>query len=193
MTPALLTLTFTVALLLAGCASAPGGGGGASTPPSASAPAAPLAPAVALPDAAKRRLVLAMTGPKVVVESKDWPAFKREWQDTFADHARQAGVAFAFSDTEPRPTGEDGTILLVDVADYRLVGIGARIMFGVMTGNAFIEARARFSSLRDGTPFGEQTYSTTSSAWSGIFAKVTPQQVDSIAATVLRDFAAAKR
>lgn len=187
-----IALAFTVALLLAGCASAPSGTGGAAPSPSASAPAPRIAPTVALPEAAKRRLVLTMTGPKAVVESKDWPEFKREWRETFAEHAKQAGVAYVFSDAEPRPTGEDGTILRVDVADYRVVGIGARIMFGIMTGNAFIEARIRFSSLRDGTPFGEQAYSTTSSAWSGIFAKVTPQQVDSIAANVLRDFVAAK-
>jgi hypothetical protein len=133
-----------------------------------------------------------MTGPKIVVEAKDWPEFKREWRETFAEHAKQAGVSYSFADVEPKPTGEDGTILMVDVADYRLVGIGARIFFGVMTGNAYIDAKIRFTSLRDGSPFGEQQYSTTSSAWGGIFSKVTPQQVDSIASNVFMDFTAVK-
>ena len=128
----------------------------------------------------------------MVVEAKDWPEFKREWRETFADHAKQAGVSYSFADDEPKPTGEDGTILMVDVADYRLVGIGARILFGIMTGNAYIDAKIRFTSLRDGSPFGEQQYSTTSSAWGGIFAKVTPQQVDSIASNVFMDLTAAK-
>ena len=101
-------------------------------------------------------------------------------------------MSYSFADVEPKPTGEDGTILMVDVADYRLVGIGARIFFGVMTGNAYIYAMIRFTSLRDGSPFGEQQYSTTSSAWGGIFSKVTPQQVDSIASNVFMDFTAVK-
>jgi hypothetical protein len=45
----------------------------------------------------------------------------------------------------------------------------------------------RFARLRDASPFGEQDDSTSSSAWSGIFAKVTPQQVDSIASNVFKD------
>lgn len=175
-------------LAFAGCASSPSGstaaaGSGAATE------AARIAPPVRIPEAAKRKLVLAMTGPKAVTEAEDWGEFTREWRETFAEHAKQAGIAYAFSDTEPRPTGEDGTILYVDVADYRIVGIGARVFFGVMTGNAHIKARARFRSLRDGSAFGEQEYSTTSSAWGGVLAKVTPQQVDSIASNVFLDLA----
>lgn len=133
-------------------------------------------------------MVLAMTGPKHVVEAKDWAEFKREWRETFEEHAKQAGLAYAFSEAEPRPTGEDGTILLVDVADYRIVGIGARIFFGVMTGNAFIDAKINYTSLQDGARFGEQQYSTSSSAWGGVFSRVTPQQVDAIATDVFLSF-----
>jgi len=178
-------------LLVAGCASSPGG----SSPSASSTPAAEtprIAPAVVVPAAAGKKLVLAMTGPKQVVEAKDWAEFQREWRETFAEHAKQAGVAFSFAESAPRPTGEDGTIRAVHVADYRIVGIGARIFFGVMTGNAFIEAKVKYISLRDGTTYGEQAYSTTSSAWGGIFAKVTPQQVDAIAANVFKDVAPAR-
>ena len=187
-----LAVQLCLALVLAGCASAPSTTGTSPTPAAASPPAQRLAPAVALPTSAKRKLVLVMTGPKAVVDAKDWPDFKREWKDTFAEHARQAGVAFTFSEADPRPNGEDGTIVRVNVSDYRFVGVGARIFFGVMTGNAFIESTVKFSSLKDGTAYGEQQYSTSSSAWGGVFAKVTPQQVDSIAANVFKDFAGAK-
>ena len=189
----LFTAPLLAAALLVGCASTPGGAPSSSAPAAATQQAPRVAPAVAIPDAAKRKLVLAMTGPKHVVEAKDWPEFKREWRETFAEHAKQEGVAYSFVETAPQATGEDGTIVLVDVADYRNVSIGARIFLGVMTGNAYIEAQARFSSLRDGSPFGVQQYSTSSSAWGGIFAKVTPQQVDSIAANVFMDFAAARK
>jgi len=154
--------------------------------------AAPATPPVPVPAASARKLVLVMTGPKKVTEAKDWADFKKEWRDTFAEHAKLAGIAFSFADGEAKPQGEAGTLLAVQVDDYRMVGIGARIFFGVMTGNAFIDAKVRFLDLRDGKPFGEQQHNTTSSAWSGVFAKVTPQQVDAIATDVFKDLKAAK-
>lgn len=187
-----LTIALASALLLAGCASSPGGK--TDAPPAAAATPAPVrvAPPVSVPPASARKVVLAMTGPRNVVEAKDWVQFKQEWQETFAEHAKEAGIAFSFAEGAPQPGGEDGTLLLVTVADYRMVGIGARIWFGIMTGNAFIDARIRYASLRDGTTFGEQQYNTTSSAGSGVFAKVTPQQVDTIASNVFMDLKAAR-
>ena len=66
-------------------------------------------------------------------------------------------------------------------------------MFGIMTGNAFIDARIRYASLRDGTPFGEQQYNTSSSAGGGVFSKVTPQQVNEIAGNVFLDLKVARQ
>lgn len=190
MTRLSLALAVAVSLLLGACAT--------SRPEKTEAPAAkaetaaPATPPVPVPAAAARKVVLAMTGPKKVTESKDWPDFKKEWRDTFADHAKAAGIAFSFVDGEGQPQGEAGTLLAVQVDDYRMVGIGARILFGVMTGNAFIDAKVRFLDLQNGKPFGEQQHNTTSSAWSGVFAKVTPQQVDAIATDVFKDLKAAK-
>jgi hypothetical protein len=131
-----------------------------------------------------------MTGPATVTQAKDWAAFKEEWRATFADHAKDSGIAFAVQAGDARAPGESGTLVNVYVNDYRMVGIGARVFFGVMTGNAFIDAKASFSDLNGGTPFGERAYNTSSSAWSGVFAKVTPQQVDSIAAQVFAEIKA---
>jgi hypothetical protein len=188
-----LTMALAATLVLAGCATAPTDK--TDTPPPAQATPAParIAPPVSIPSAAARKVVLTMTGPKHVVEARDWADFKREWRETFADHAKEAGIAFSFSDSEPQRGSEDGTLLQVTVADYRIVGIGARIMFGIMTGNAFIDARIRYASLRDGTTFGEQQYNTTSSAGGGVFSKVTPQQVNQIAGNVFLDLKAARQ
>jgi hypothetical protein len=176
------------ASVLAGCA---------STPPSgSSAPAAAQAPqqqAVAVPAAAARKVVLHMTGPKEVVESSSWSGFREEWRATFADHAREAGIAFALQDgPEARPTGEPGTLLAVHVNDFRQVGIGARILLGVMTGNAYIDAKVNFRDLRNGADFGAQNYNTSSSAWDGVFARMTPQQVDAIGTGIFQQFKTAR-
>lgn len=179
-------------LALAGCASQPTSRPSGSVESAQPTEASRIAPAVVVPTASARNVVLWMTGPQKVVASSDWAEFKREWKDTFADHAKEAGVAYRFAEEQPKPNGEDGVLLLVNVADYRIVGIGSRIMFGIMTGNAFIDAKVRFLNLRDGTPFGEQQYNTTSSAGAGVFAKVTPQQVDAIASNIFLDLKASK-
>jgi hypothetical protein len=107
------------------------------------------------------------------------------------DHAKAAGVAFDVQKGDAHSIGEAGTLLQIYVNVYHMVGIGSRIFFGVMTGNAYIDAKASYSSLNDGNAFGERVYNTTSSAWGGVFAKMTPQQVDVIASKVFAELGAA--
>lgn len=192
------TFLWVLVITSSGCAST--GGQHATSPPApvASGTAIPSAAPPSLspltiPAASAKRLVLIMTGPTTVTQSKSWPAFQEEWRATFADHAKAVGVAFVVEKDEPRPTGENGTLLRIVVNDYRLVGIGSRVFFGVMTGNAFINAKATYTDLNDGKPFGERDYNTSSSAWAGVFAKMTPQQVDAIATKVFGELAAANK
>jgi hypothetical protein len=159
-------------------------------PNAASGAAAPISPLNA-PAAATKRLVLNMSGPTAVTQAKDWPAFQEEWRATFAEHAKDAGVAFGVQKGDAKSIGGEGTLLQVYVNDYRMVGIGARVFFGVMTGNAYIDAKADYFDLNNGTMFGERLYNTTSSAWGGVFAKMTPQQVDAIASTVFAELSSA--
>lgn len=158
----------------------------AAAPAPVAAAAQPLQP-VRVPSESAKKVVLNMTGPKTSVEAKDWASFKEEWRATFADHAKQSGITFAIQDGETRASGDPGTLVTVYVNDYRQVGIGARIFFGVMTGNAYIDAKVTFADLSTGKPFGEQAYNTSSSAWSGVFGTMTPHQVDAIATGVFRE------
>lgn len=179
-----------VIFVITGCASTPRSQGAGA--PTEEAVPARIASAVTVPAVSARKIVLTMTGPAMVVDAKDWPEMKREWRETFADHAKAAGIDYEFADVPPAFGERDGTLLEVYVSDYRIVGIGMRILFGIMTGNAYIDADVGFVNLRDGSKFGDQYYKTTSSAAGGIFAKMTPQQVDKIATNVFIDFKAAK-
>jgi hypothetical protein len=179
--------------LASGCATS--GGSHDSAPTEAPAGAAATTDAAPLPltmpSGSAKRLVLNMTGPAAVTQAKDWSAFQEEWRATFADHAKAAGVSFDVQKGDAHSSSEAGTLLQVYVNDYRMVGIGSRIFFGVMTGNAYIDAKASYSNLNDGTAFGERVYNTTSSAWGGVFAKMTPQQVDAIASKVFAELGTA--
>jgi hypothetical protein len=181
-------------ILACGCAASGGPHEAAPSSVPAGAAVAPVAapmPPLSMPLASAKRLVLNMTGPAAVTQAKDWPAFQEEWRATFADHAKEAGVEFSVQKGEPRSIGEAGTLLQVYVNDYRMIGISARIFLGVMTGNAYIDAKAGYTDLNDGKEFGDRTYNTTSSAWGGVFAKMTPQQVDAIASKVFAELATA--
>jgi hypothetical protein len=182
-----ISLALITSIFLGGCATkGPDSANSTATAKPAESAARTTTPVV-VPAASAKKVVMSMTGPKTVVESKDWAELKREWRETFADYAKAAGIEFGFVEGEVKPQAAEGTILQVNVADYRIVGIGARLFFGVMTGSAFIDAKIKFINLRDGSIFGEQQHNISSSAWSGSFAKVTPQQVDAIGAEVFRD------
>jgi hypothetical protein len=185
-----------VSIFAAGCASS----GGSHEPTAGTAPAgataasdaAPLPP-LSMPATSAKRLTLNMSGPATVTQAKDWSAFQEEWRATFAEHAKAAGVAFDIQKGDAHSIGESGTLLQVYVNDYHMVGIGSRIFFGVMTGNAYIDAKASYCDLNDGKVFGERLYNTTSSAWGGVFAKMTPQQVDVIASKVFAELGSATK
>jgi hypothetical protein len=191
------TIALVAVLFVSGCASSPRSPSGETPTPTVSepikaVPSARIAEPINIPIASSRKLVVLMTGPKTVLDAKDWPDMKKEWRDTFADHAKQNGISCTFVDAAPAPSSEEGILLMVNIADYRMVGIGMRILFGVMTGNAYMDAKVGYLNLRDGSKFGDQQYNTSSSFIGGIFSKVTPQQVDQIAASVFAEIKAAK-
>ena len=173
-------------LALAGCAS-----NGARDSSQSPHPVLSQAP-VAIPEASAKHLVLNMTGSDFVTNAKDWPKFQKEWRDNFAEYAKIDGITFETQDGEGKATGQAGTLLKVYVNDYRFVGIGSRIMFGVMTGNAYIDAKATFCDLNDGKEIGERSYNTSSTAWAGVFATMTPAQVDAIGHDVFTELKSAK-
>jgi hypothetical protein len=185
--------TFLIIALVSGCATSGGSHDAAptSTPAGAAVATDAALPPLSMPSTSAKRLVLNVTGPAAVTQAKDWPSFQEEWRATFADHAKAAGVSFDVQKGDAHSISETGTLLQVYVNDYHMVGIGSRIFFGVMTGNAYIDAKASYSDLNDGKAFGERVYNTSSSAWGGVFAKMTPQQVDAIASMVFAELGTA--
>lgn len=180
-------LTLAALIALGGCAATVQKGDASITSTSDGKATNPAVSKVHIPESASKRLVLNMTGSKVSVESKDWASFKDEWRAIFQEQTKAAGIQFEWQDGAPRPMAQNGTLLVVNVNDYRFVGVGARVMFGIMTGNAYIDAQLHFKDLNDGKAFGEQAYNTSSSAKQGIFSPVTPKQIYAIADEVITE------
>lgn len=110
----------------------------------------PGADKVAVPAASAKRMVLQMTGPVEVVQSKDWEPFKGEWRSALGGAASSAGMSFESVEAAGVAAAADraGTLVKVDVKDYRYVTPGARFGLGVMTGNAFVDANVSFIDVQ---------------------------------------------
>jgi hypothetical protein len=164
-------------LLLAGCASTVKKQDG-----SAPVPVGTKAPG--------KSVVLNLTGSDVTTSAKDWKGFKGIWNDECSDEFREAEAQFTMQDGPPQPTGSEGALVVVNVVDYRYVSIGARVMLGIMTGNAFIDAQVAFRDLKSGDTWATKTYDTKSSAWNGVFAAMTTKQVRAMCHEILGEVSA---
>ena len=178
----LLPTLLATSIVLCGCAASVTRS--APTPAQTIETAAEMQP-VRVPVESRKRLVLNVSGAKICTDSKDWADFRKEWRDIFEQQATTAGLKFDWQEGEARAIGEPGVLVSVHVNDYRVVGIGSRIMFGIMTGNAFVDATLKFTDLNAGPLYGEQVFNTSSSAGHGVFAAVTTKQLYAIADEVI--------
>lgn len=145
-----------------------------------------LKPIVVGKDAAKN-IVLNMSGSKDSTASSDWEPFKELWRQALKEDAVILGASFAAQEGDAKSTGEPGTLLVVDIADFRYLSAGMRYGFGIMTGNAFVRAHISFRDLQSGDMWGERDYDTTSTAWEGIFSAMTEKQVRAICQQIITD------
>jgi hypothetical protein len=138
---------------------------------------------------AGKSIVLNMTGSTVSTTAEDWNEFKGLWGDACRQETVAVGAVFLMQEGDAKPTGDAGTLVVVDVADYRYISTGARIMLGVMTGNAYINARVTFRDLKSGEVRASETYDTKSSAWGGVFAAMTTKQVRAMCHEIVGEIA----
>ncbi|HEY2402908.1 MAG TPA: hypothetical protein VGI23_21325 [Steroidobacteraceae bacterium] len=129
---------------------------------------------------ATKAIVLSIKGEPDATSSKDWEPFKGVWKAAMEEEAQAVGATVTSVDADAKATGKPGTLLAVDIIDFRYISTGARIGLGVMTGNAFVNAQVTFKDLENGQVWGERHYDTKSSAWQGVFSPMTDKQVHAI-------------
>lgn len=168
-------LTVAAVLAISGCAAT------VNTTPSAQTPAlrAPAVPTT--------KLAVFITGPAQIRAATDWQVFRSEWRTAFDSAATAAGLSFAYFDAEPPNQPAGTTLVKISVNDYRYLSSGARYGFGAMTGNAFVNAEAEFIEMPSKRRLGSRTYSTSSTAWQGIFSAMTAKQVAALSTEIVQD------
>ena len=160
------------ALLLAGCAATVNRGEPGQAP-------------VVVSKAAQGKIVMLVKGSDEISRSRDWNEFRAEWKTAMEAAAAGAGMGFAFVDQEPAAHNDSGTLVVVDINDYRYLSAGARLMLGILVGNAYIDAKAAYFELPERRAFAERKYNTSSSAWQGIFSAMTAKQIAAICAEIV--------
>lgn len=134
-----------------------------------------------------KKIVLTVKGSEIASQSADWELLRAEWRTGMSFAARNAALNYTYSETEPAPGKEAGTLIVVKVNDYRYISPGARYGFGVMTGNAFIDSDVEFIDLQTGRAIGTKKYGASSSAWEGIFSAMTDKQIQAICTEIVKE------
>lgn len=168
-------LALVAALALSGCAATVNSGATAQ------------APVLRAPAVPTNKLAVFITGPEQVRNAADWQTFRAEWRTAFQSAASTAGLSFAYFETEPPSQPAGTTLVRISVSDYRYLSTGARYGFGAMTGNAFVNAEAEFIEMPSKRRLGSRAYSTSSSAWQGIFSAMTAKQVAALSTEIVQD------
>lgn len=150
----------------------------------------PEAPPLRVAAESSKAVAINITGSKAATASNDWEQLKGEWRAAMKAATTAAGIQYSEQDGNPRPTGQPGTLVVVQVNDYRYLSAGARYGFGVMTGNAYIDSKVHFMDLRSGASYGERVYNTSSTAWQGIFSAMTAKQIEAICREIVAEITA---
>jgi hypothetical protein len=181
------SLTFAgIAILLSGCAATLQTQDSASSSTQTSQTNQTTQAGIVVPASSARTIVLRMNGSTVATSASDWPRVQTEWREAMEGASKAADSTF-FDETAKRTARHGaGTVVDVYVEDFHFVAPGARYTLGIMTGNAFMQARVTFRDLQSGRVFGERNYNTSSSAWQGIFAPTSDKQARAIAADIVK-------
>jgi hypothetical protein len=146
----------------------------------------PKSAAVHVDPAASKAIELSIDGSATATESKDWEAFKGEWRGAMHAAASAAHIGYVESPAVGT-SAQAATHVSIYVNDYRYISPGARYGLGIMTGNAFVDARATYTDAQSAASFGERTYNTSSTAWQGVFSAMTAKQIQAICTDIVAD------
>jgi hypothetical protein len=133
---------------------------------------------------ASKNVLLNVTGSKEIMAAKDFQIIADEIQRGITEKLTPVGATLKMQSGNAAATAP-GTQVVVTVIDYRYVSTGMRYGFGIMTGNAYINAKIELFDLQTGKKLTEQAFNTSSSAFQGIFSAMTAKQVDAMGDEVL--------
>lgn len=138
---------------------------------------------------APTKLVMTVSGSPAMEASSDWVAFCEEWQTSMTAATAAAKLEFVYAGNKNANLADAATLVQIKVNDFRYVSQAKRYGLGVFTGNAFMDVDVDFTDLPSAQKLGARKFTTSSSAWQGVFAAMTPKQVEAVSAEIVRTVA----
>jgi len=176
-------MSFVIASL-AGCAATV-----TQTSPSAAASSSPTvvattAPRVGAPTGA---IVVIVTGSPIAQKNGDWLDFVEELRSSLADSAKTAKMPLVFAKDETAVPSNSAILVRLTVNDFKYVSRAKLVLLAVLAGHASMDVDAQYIELPTHKTFGFKKFNTSSSVLEGPFSAVTPQQVQTVSALIVKD------
>lgn len=92
-----------------------------------------------------------------------------------------------FAKDEAAVPSSASVLIRLTVNDFKYVSTTKRFMLGILAGDASMDVDAQYIELPANKTFGSKKFNTSSSAWEGIFSAVTPKQVQTVSALIVKD------
>jgi hypothetical protein len=143
---------------------------------------------ISIPEATKALEVVLVPAPQLQT-GDDWTAFREEWQTGLASASAQQNFQATLLKKEPDAVAASSVLARVKVNDYRYVSQAKRYSIGIFSGNAFMDLDVEFLAPPGKRLIGSRKFTTSSSAWQGVFSAMTPKQVEAVTAELVRDVA----
>jgi hypothetical protein len=119
----------------------------------------------------------------------DWDAFIEEWQTSMTSAVAARGATFTMIKPGEQTPPEAAVLVKLKVNDFKYVSQAKRDTVGMFAGNAFMDVDVEYVDHPKGKALGKRKFQTSSSAWQGVFAAMTPKQVEAVAKEIVLEVA----
>ncbi len=150
---------------------------------------APATSAPSISTAASQQVFMEVAAAAGVGTNPDWDAFLEEWQTSMTAAASSKGARFALAKPGASPKGETAVLVRMTVNEFQYVSQAKRYAVGIFSGNASLDVDVEFIELPQGKSLGKRKFQTSSSAWQGVFAAMTPKQVEAVSKEIIGEIA----
>ena len=133
---------------------------------------------------ARRNLLVSVQGSERAEDNARWQLLRFAWQS----HLDREAYDSLYSIThvgERRTLARPGVMVTVDIPNFRYLGQLRRNFLGLMTGNAWVDAKVAYYDLQSGVLLGDRTFRTSSVAGGTFFSHMTERQVAALSARII--------
>lgn len=146
---------------------------------------------LAIPLESRSTVAVQFSGSGKVLANPQWGRLTASWRGALQREASNVGYRLSAPRgdySSPAPA----TLLRIEVSNFRYLTSDMRFSFGVMTGNAWVDAKVEYIDAETGALYGSRTYNTSSSAWEGVLSAMTDEQLAALSREIISEIARAR-